>query len=81
MVGAVIAMRVMQVTVDEIADVVQQMSASGQTRKFRTGPLHVCFIPKTGPLGTQARMSVKGHKRSSGNVRDRVTHSMHVLHV
>ena len=40
------------------------MSASGQTRKFRTCPLYVRFTPKTGRLGAQAKMSAMGQKRS-----------------
>jgi hypothetical protein len=34
-------------------------SVSGQTWTIRACPLHACFIPKTGRLGAQARMSVK----------------------
>jgi hypothetical protein len=39
------------------------MAASGQTRKIRACPLHVCFTPEPGRFGAPAEPSEKGHQR------------------
>ena len=43
------------------------MAASGQTRKIRACPLHVCFTPEPGRFGAPAEPSEKGHQRKDSS--------------